>query len=55
MPLFCLPMGAHIECWDAHTRDPLPVFSTFVLTVSTGEKVRLTLANGRRLTPSDAV
>uniref|UniRef100_H3CP04 DENN domain containing 4C n=1 Tax=Tetraodon nigroviridis TaxID=99883 RepID=H3CP04_TETNG len=39
VPLFCLPMGAKIECWDPHTRDPLPVFSTFVLTVSSGEKV----------------
>ncbi|TNM93889.1 hypothetical protein fugu_002065 [Takifugu bimaculatus] len=39
VPLFCLPMGAKIECWDANTRDPLPVFSTFVLTNSSGEKV----------------
>ncbi|XP_056156609.1 DENN domain-containing protein 4C [Lampris incognitus] len=39
VPLFCLPMGAKIECWDPNTRDPLPVFSTFVLTISTGEKV----------------
>lgn len=40
VPLFCLPMGAKIECWDPNTRDPLPVFSTFVLTNSSGEKVR---------------
>ncbi|XP_024918887.1 DENN domain-containing protein 4C isoform X2 [Cynoglossus semilaevis] len=39
VPLFCLPMGAKIECWAPNTRDPLPVFSTFVLTVSSGEKV----------------
>ncbi|XP_035768712.1 DENN domain-containing protein 4C [Neolamprologus brichardi] len=39
VPLFCLPMGANIECWAPNTRDPLPVFSTFVLTISTGEKV----------------
>ncbi|XP_042079051.1 DENN domain-containing protein 4C isoform X2 [Haplochromis burtoni] len=39
VPLFCLPMGANIECWAPNTRDPLPVFSTFVLTVSSGEKV----------------
>ncbi|KAK0149403.1 DENN domain-containing protein 4C [Merluccius polli] len=39
VPLFCLPMGAKIECWDPNTKDPLPVFSTFVLTISTGEKV----------------
>lgn len=32
-------MGAKIECWAPNTRDPLPVFSTFVLTISSGEKV----------------
>uniref|UniRef100_A0A669CFX4 DENN domain containing 4C n=1 Tax=Oreochromis niloticus TaxID=8128 RepID=A0A669CFX4_ORENI len=32
-------MGANIECWAPNTRDPLPVFSTFVLTISSGEKV----------------
>ncbi|XP_069026351.1 DENN domain-containing protein 4C isoform X1 [Embiotoca jacksoni] len=39
VPLFCLPMGAKIECWAPNTRDPLPVFSTFVLTTSSSEKV----------------
>lgn len=39
VPLFCLPMGARIECWEPNTRYPLPIFSTFVLTVSSGEKV----------------
>ncbi|KAE8632737.1 hypothetical protein XENTR_v10001655 [Xenopus tropicalis] len=39
VPLFCLPMGATIECWDPQIRHPLPVFSTFVLTGSTAEKV----------------
>ncbi|XP_034425331.1 DENN domain-containing protein 4C isoform X1 [Hippoglossus hippoglossus] len=39
VPLFCLPMGANIECWAPNTRNPLPVFSTFVLTISSGEKV----------------
>uniref|UniRef100_A0A8D0HL03 DENN domain containing 4C n=1 Tax=Sphenodon punctatus TaxID=8508 RepID=A0A8D0HL03_SPHPU len=39
VPLFCLPMGATIECWDPQTKYPLPVFSTFVLTASSGEKV----------------
>ncbi|OXB63773.1 hypothetical protein ASZ78_013276 [Callipepla squamata] len=39
VPLFCLPMGATIECWDSQTRYPLPVFSTFVLTCSSAEKV----------------
>ncbi|ETE61177.1 DENN domain-containing protein 4C, partial [Ophiophagus hannah] len=39
VPLFCLPMGATIECWDPQTKYPLPVFSTFVLTGSTAEKL----------------
>ncbi|XP_059826005.1 DENN domain-containing protein 4C isoform X2 [Hypanus sabinus] len=39
VPLFCLPMGATIECWPPQTKYPLPVFSTFVLTASSAEKV----------------
>uniref|UniRef100_A0A8C2CVI3 DENN/MADD domain containing 4A n=1 Tax=Cyprinus carpio TaxID=7962 RepID=A0A8C2CVI3_CYPCA len=39
VPLFCLPMGASIECWPSHTKYSLPVFSTFVLTGASGEKV----------------
>ncbi|KAG5848772.1 hypothetical protein ANANG_G00102970 [Anguilla anguilla] len=39
VPLFCLPMGATIECWPPHTKYSLPVFSTFVLTGASGEKV----------------
>uniref|UniRef100_A0A670ZJA8 DENN domain containing 4C n=1 Tax=Pseudonaja textilis TaxID=8673 RepID=A0A670ZJA8_PSETE len=39
VPLFCLPMGATIECWDPQTKYPLPVFSTFVLTGLSAEKV----------------
>ncbi|XP_074217623.1 DENN domain-containing protein 4C isoform X3 [Camelus bactrianus] len=39
VPLFCLPMGATIECWDPQSKYPLPVFSTFVLTASSAEKV----------------
>uniref|UniRef100_A0A4W3ID56 DENN domain containing 4C n=1 Tax=Callorhinchus milii TaxID=7868 RepID=A0A4W3ID56_CALMI len=39
VPLFCLPMGATIECWAPKTKYPLPVFSTFVLTASSAEKV----------------
>ncbi|XP_056660441.1 DENN domain-containing protein 4C isoform X2 [Monodelphis domestica] len=39
VPLFCLPMGATIECWDPQTKYPLPIFSTFVLTASSAEKV----------------
>uniref|UniRef100_A0A8C6XL25 DENN domain containing 4C n=1 Tax=Naja naja TaxID=35670 RepID=A0A8C6XL25_NAJNA len=32
-------MGATIECWDPQTKYPLPVFSTFVLTGLSAEKV----------------
>ncbi|XP_069561517.1 C-myc promoter-binding protein-like isoform X9 [Brachyistius frenatus] len=39
VPLFCLPMGATIERWPANTKYSLPVFSTFVLTGASGEKV----------------
>uniref|UniRef100_A0A6Q2YWF4 DENN/MADD domain containing 4A n=1 Tax=Esox lucius TaxID=8010 RepID=A0A6Q2YWF4_ESOLU len=39
VPLFCLPMGASIEFWPAHTKHSLPVFSTFVLTRASGDKV----------------
>ncbi|VFV33719.1 c-myc promoter-binding [Lynx pardinus] len=39
VPLFCLPMGATIECWPPNSKYPLPVFSTFVLTGASAEKV----------------
>ncbi|XP_022330463.2 C-myc promoter-binding protein-like isoform X4 [Crassostrea virginica] len=39
VPQFCLPMGASIECWSAKAQHPLPVFSTFVLTLANNEKV----------------
>lgn len=32
--MFCLPMGATIECWSKVACKPKPVFSTFVLTVA---------------------
>ncbi|XP_011331816.2 DENN domain-containing protein Crag isoform X3 [Ooceraea biroi] len=32
--MFCLPMGATIECWPKVACKPKPVFSTFVLTVA---------------------
>ncbi|XP_011298582.1 DENN domain-containing protein 4C isoform X2 [Fopius arisanus] len=32
--MFCLPMGATIECWPKVAYKPKPVFSTFVLTVA---------------------
>ncbi|XP_038624935.1 DENN domain-containing protein 4B [Tachyglossus aculeatus] len=39
VPTFCLPTGATIECWPSRTKYPVPVFSTFVLTSATGDKV----------------
>ncbi|KAM8893504.1 C-myc promoter-binding protein-like isoform 2-T2 [Spinachia spinachia] len=39
VPLFCLPMGATMECWPATTKYSLPVFSTFVLTGASAEKI----------------
>ncbi|XP_075224805.1 DENN domain-containing protein Crag isoform X2 [Lycorma delicatula] len=40
VPLFCLPVGATLECWPATAQEPDAVFSTFVLTVSdAAEKV----------------
>lgn len=39
VPLFCLPLGAVIECWPENAQSPLPIFSTFALTSAAGEKV----------------
>lgn len=39
VPLFCLPLGATIECWSKNTKHPLPSFSSFVLTTETSEKM----------------
>ncbi|XP_053574510.1 C-myc promoter-binding protein isoform X2 [Bombina bombina] len=39
VPLFCLPMGATIEAWPSNSKYPLPIFSTFVLTGASAEKV----------------
>nr|XP_021382674.1 DENN domain-containing protein 4B-like [Lonchura striata domestica] len=39
VPVFCLPMGATIESWPVGTKYPLPVFSTFVLTGASGDKM----------------
>ncbi|XP_039291612.1 DENN domain-containing protein Crag isoform X2 [Nilaparvata lugens] len=40
VPLFCLPVGASLECWPRVAQQPAAVFSTFVLTVSdAAEKV----------------
>ncbi|XP_052435187.1 DENN domain-containing protein 4B [Carassius gibelio] len=39
VPVFCLPMGVTVESWPLHTKYQLPVFSTFVLTSASGDKV----------------
>uniref|UniRef100_H3CIK0 DENN domain containing 4B n=1 Tax=Tetraodon nigroviridis TaxID=99883 RepID=H3CIK0_TETNG len=39
VPVFCLPMGATVESWPLNTKYQLPVFSTFVLTSASGDKV----------------
>uniref|UniRef100_A0A8C4NGW2 DENN/MADD domain containing 4A n=1 Tax=Eptatretus burgeri TaxID=7764 RepID=A0A8C4NGW2_EPTBU len=39
VPLFCLPMGAMVECWPADSKQPEPVVSTFVLTGISANKV----------------
>ncbi|MFH4977087.1 hypothetical protein AB6A40_003796 [Gnathostoma spinigerum] len=38
IPMFCLPMGALIECWPAKCQPPDKSFSTFVLTDQDGSK-----------------
>lgn len=40
VPVFCLPMGVTVESWPLNTKYQLPVFSTFVLTSASGDKVR---------------
>lgn len=40
--MFCLPQGAIIECWPENSQHPLPIFSTFVLTGASGQKVWVT-------------
>ena len=37
--LFCMPMGATLECWPSTTSRPAAVKSTFVLTLASREKV----------------
>lgn len=37
--IFCLPFGATVEHWPPESRHPLPIFSTFVLTGETGERL----------------
>ncbi|XP_074836988.1 DENN domain-containing protein 4B isoform X2 [Carettochelys insculpta] len=39
VPVFCLPMGATIESWPLDTKYQVPLFSTFVLTGASGDKV----------------
>lgn len=41
VPMFCLPMGCSLEKWPKSAQEPVPIFSTFVLTVSdAAEKVK---------------
>jgi hypothetical protein len=37
--LFCMPMGATLECWPSDSSRPAAVKSTFVLTLASREKV----------------
>ncbi|XP_077384392.1 DENN domain-containing protein 4B [Festucalex cinctus] len=39
VPVFCLPMGVSLESWPADAKYRMPVFSTFVLTSASGDKV----------------
>lgn len=39
IPLFCMPMGATVECWPKKCQQPRPLFSTFVLTSDAAVKV----------------
>ena len=39
VPLFCMPMGATLECWPANSARSVAVSSTFVLTLPTRGKV----------------
>ncbi|XP_067303833.1 DENN domain-containing protein 4B-like [Pseudorasbora parva] len=39
VPVFCLPMGVTVESWPINTKYQLPIFSTFVLTSASGDKV----------------
>ena len=39
VPIFCLPMGAVIECWPAKCQAPGKLFSTFILTDEKGRKL----------------
>ncbi|CDW53044.1 dDENN and uDENN and DENN domain containing protei n [Trichuris trichiura] len=39
VPIFCLPMGALIECWPAKCQKPPQQFTTFVLTDRDGQKL----------------
>ena len=38
LALFCLPMGATLESWPQNSIKPQPVSSTFVLTVTSGDR-----------------
>lgn len=48
VPVFCLPMGVTVESWPLNTKYQLPVFSTFVLTSASGDKVAVRDVEVRR-------
>uniref|UniRef100_A0A3Q1JD27 DENN/MADD domain containing 4B n=1 Tax=Anabas testudineus TaxID=64144 RepID=A0A3Q1JD27_ANATE len=39
VPVFCLPMGVTVESWPLNAKYQLPIFSTFVFTSASGDKV----------------
>ncbi|KRX99619.1 C-myc promoter-binding protein [Trichinella pseudospiralis] len=39
VPIFCLPMGAVVECWPTKCQTPGEQFSTFILTDQNGHKL----------------
>uniref|UniRef100_A0A3P9PJT6 DENN domain containing 4B n=1 Tax=Poecilia reticulata TaxID=8081 RepID=A0A3P9PJT6_POERE len=41
VPVFCLPMGVSVESWPLNSKYQLPVFSTFVLTSASGDKLQV--------------
>ena len=42
--LFCMPMGATLECWPSTSSRPAAAKSTFVLTLASREKARAPFA-----------
>lgn len=55
VPVFCLPMGVTVESWPLNTKYQLPVFSTFVLTSASGDKVGEALCSHTDMLLSDVL